>query len=73
MLKQCHLKFNPLDSSCLTFSEIFASSEHHVSRLFKEVLSSVINNGIASRNLVEVVANTLQFFLLHWRCPYLKA
>jgi len=58
------IQFLPLQSqvdlSCLTFSEFFASSDPRVSRLLKEVLSSVINKSIASGNSVEVVANALQ-------------
>lgn len=49
-----------VDLSCLTFSEFFASSDPYVSRLLKEILSSVINKSIASGNSVEVVANALQ-------------
>ncbi|ODV86221.1 hypothetical protein CANARDRAFT_231688 [[Candida] arabinofermentans NRRL YB-2248] len=48
------------DLSYLTFSEFFTSDDPYVSKLIKEILSSVINRSIVSGNSVELVASTLQ-------------
>ncbi|OWB73476.1 hypothetical protein B5S31_g3219 [[Candida] boidinii] len=49
-----------VDLSCITFSEFFTSTDPYITKLIKEVLSSIINRSIVRGYSVEFVAKTLQ-------------